>query len=94
MIRHHGGHQEEDADAETGQGECHRPGRAGGDGQEGGGGQMQTGEKDADDPKNANNAKKWKISTALTLKDFLFMSGFVIYIILNRPLGKQLQIYV
>ena len=40
---HHGGHQEKDADAETGQGERHRPGRAGGDWQEGSRGQMQTG---------------------------------------------------
>jgi len=27
--RHHGGHQEEDADVEAGQGERHRPGGAG-----------------------------------------------------------------
>lgn len=40
---HHGGHQEEDANAETGQGERHRPGRAGGDRQEGSRGQMQAG---------------------------------------------------
>lgn len=40
---HHGGHQEEDADAETGQGERHRPGRAGRDRQEGSRGQMQAG---------------------------------------------------
>ena len=46
QASHHGGHQEEDADAETGQGERHRPGRAGRDGQEGGGGQMQAGGRD------------------------------------------------
>ena len=36
--RHHGGHQEEDADAEVGQGERHRQGRAGWVRQEGSGG--------------------------------------------------------
>lgn len=34
---HHGGHQEEDADAEAGQGERHRQGGTGRDRQEGGG---------------------------------------------------------
>lgn len=33
--RNHGGHQEEDADAEAGQGECYGPSRTGGGGQEG-----------------------------------------------------------
>lgn len=44
--RKHGGHQEENADAEAGQGERHRPGRAGRGGQKRSRGQMQTG----DDP--------------------------------------------
>ncbi|TMS20486.1 hypothetical protein E3U43_006979 [Larimichthys crocea] len=55
---HHGGHQEEDADAEAGQGERHRPGRAGRDGQESSRGQMQAAGGRADRPPEEDEADR------------------------------------